>query len=242
MDQLVALGYVQAPGENLEKAIANTVREMRCNLARAYMDGGFYALGAEILAELYDAEPGQYRFGVHLALCHQALGQVVDLRALVDRMTADRQAAAAKAGAELKNLVDSLRARQAEAGQLTAEGELDGEHLSEEERRSYDDLRLTARFSRFDLDFLMSWVLLAEGRPEAALEHLARAGRATPRRPSLHIQIGETLVALRKWPEAEAAFRRTLDLDPRNPHAHLGVAKASLRQGRVEEGVAAALE
>ncbi len=242
MDQLVALGYVEAPGENLEKAIANTVREMRYNLARAYMDGGFYALGAEILAELYDAEPEQYRFGVHLALCHQALGQVAELRALVERMTADRQAAAAKAGEELKELGERLKARQTEANQLTAEGGVDFEHLSEEEKQIYDDLRLTARFSRFDLDFLMSWVLLAEAKPEAALEHLARAGQAEPRRPSLHIQIGETLVALRQWPEAEAAFRRALALDPRNPHAHLGVAKACLRQDRVEEGVAEALE
>ncbi|MDP2430660.1 MAG: alkaline phosphatase family protein [Pseudomonadota bacterium] len=242
MDQLVALGYVEAPVEGLEKAIANTVREMRYNLARAWMDGGFHAQGGEILAELYAAAPDQYRFGVHLALCHQALGQVAALRELVESMTAHRQAAAAKAGEDLKGFIERIKARQAEAGQLTAEGEIDFEQTSDEEKQAYDDLRMTARFSTHDLDFLMSWVWLAEGKPEAALERLTRAGQSETRRPSLHIQIGETLVALRRWPEAEAAFRRALILDPRNPHAHLGMAKACLRQGRVEEGVAAALD
>lgn len=242
MDQLVALGYVEAPGENLQKAIRNTVQEMRYNLARAYMDGGLYAQGAEILGELYDAEPDQYRFGVHLALCQRALNKVAELRALVERMTRDRQAAAAKAAEELNAFAERVKKRQAEAGELTPDGEIDGERLSEEERQEYDDLRLTARFSGFDLDLLMGWVLTAEGRHAAALEHLLRAGRADASRPGLHVQIGESLVALRRWPEAEQAFRRALEIDLRNPHAQLGLAKACLRQGRVEEGVAAALE
>ncbi len=242
MDQLVALGYVEAPGENLEKAISNTVQEMRYNLARAYMDGGLYAQGGELLAELYAAAPEEYRFGVHLALCHQALGKVAELRELVERMTVTRQAAAEKAVADLKALVERIKVRQAEAGQLTPEGEIDFEHSSDAEKQEYDDLRMTARFSSYDLDFMMSWVLLAEGRPEAALEHLQRAGQAQPNRTSLHIQIGEALAVLRKWPEAEQAFRRALILDPRNPHAHLGMAKACLRQDRVDEGVAAALD
>jgi len=240
MDQLVALGYVEAPGENLEKAIQSTVQEMRYNLARAWMDGGFHARGGEILAELFAAAPEEYRFGTHLALCHQALGQVKELRELVERMTVSRRAAAEKAVLELKTWRENVLARQ--TGQLTPEGDIDLEPLSEEERNQYNDLRLTASFSHHDLDFLMSWVLRAEGKPEAALEHLQRAAQSETRRPSLFIQIGETLGTLRKWPEAETAFRRALALDPRNPHALLGVGKACLRQDKVEEGVALVLD
>ena len=242
MDQLVALGYVEAPGENLEKAIRNTVQEMRYNLARAWMDGGFYARGADILAGLFADAPEEYRFGVHLALCHQALNQVKELRELVERMTVSRRAAAETAGQELKTWREDVLARQREAGQLTAEGEIDQAHLSEEERNHYNDLRLTARFSHHDLDFLMSWVLRAEGKPAEALAHLQRAAATETRRPTLFIQIGETLGTLKKWPEAEAIFRRALALDPRNPHALLGAGKACLRQGRLEEGLALVLD
>jgi hypothetical protein len=41
---------------------------MRYNLARAWMDGGFYAQGGEILAELFAAAPEEYRFATNLAL------------------------------------------------------------------------------------------------------------------------------------------------------------------------------
>lgn len=242
MDQLVALGYVEAPGENLEKAIRNTVQEMRYNLARAWMDGGFYSQGGDILAELFAASPEEYRFGAHLALCHQALGQVAELRELVERMTVTRRAAAEKAVEELRALIERIKEAQREAGQITAEGEIEFERMSEEEQTRFNDLRLTARFSTFDLDFLMSWVLRAENQPEAALEHLMRAGQAEPRRPTLHIQIGETLGSLRQWQKAEAAYRRALELDPRNPHALLGVGKACLRLNRLEEGIAMVLD
>lgn len=242
MDQLVALGYIEAPGDNLEEAIAKTVREMRYNLARAYMDGGFYAQGADILAELYETWPDQYRFGVHLALCRRALNQVTELRELVERLTRDRQAAAARAAEELQAFTDRLKARQAEEGELTSEGALNPAHLSEEERDQYDDLRLTSSFSKSDLDLLMGWVLTAEGDNAGALEHLQRASRGNASRPGLYVQIGEALAALRRWPEAEQSFRRALTIDPLDPHAHLGVAKCALRQGRVEEGVNEALE
>jgi tetratricopeptide (TPR) repeat protein len=156
------------------------------------MDGGLYAKAGEILQELYDVQPQQYRFGVQLALCLRAQGEVAALRTLVERLSTD--------------------------------------------------LRLLARFSRFDLDYLMGWVLGAEGDHEGALQHLLRAGRLEPRRTGLHVQIGEALGALRRWPEAEQAYRRALAIDPLNPHAQLGVAKACLRQNRVDEGIAAALD
>ena len=243
MDQLVALGYVEAPGEDRAKAVANTVRELRYNLARSYMDAGRYQDGAEILAELYQAYPDQYRFGVQLALCLRVQGKskVPELRALVERMTADRQQVAAKAREDLAAFEERLKARQGEAGELDEDGDIDPAHLSEEESSEYNDLRLLSRFSGFDLDYLMGWVLAAEGEHEQALAHLLRAGRAEPRRPGLHVYIGESLLALRRWKEAEQAFRRALAIDPLNPHAQLGVARACLRQKRVEEGVGAAL-
>ena len=239
---MVALGYIEPPSKNIEEAVRMTTRDIRHNLAQANMDGGHYVQAAKILEELYDVEPNQYRLGVHLALCYRALGKISELRALVERMTNDRQETSAKATEDLKVFIDQIKTRQAAANELTAEGEIDANLLSEEERQRYHDLLLDARFNNADLDLLMGWVLAAEGQHETALEHLLRAGQADKLRPGLYLQIGESLAALRRWQEAERAFRRALAIDPLNPHAHLGIAKACLRQGRVEEGVAAALE
>jgi predicted AlkP superfamily phosphohydrolase/phosphomutase/Tfp pilus assembly protein PilF len=243
MDQLVALGYIEKPDENREKAVANTVRELRYNLARSYMDAGLMAEALPILAELYRNEPDQYRFGVHLALCHRSLNQVAPLRALVEKMTEERQAASAKAKADLETLQADLRQRQEEAGKLKEDGGIDWAEATEDERKRHDDLRLLARFSAFDLDYLMGWVLAAEGDKLAALERLKQAEQVERRRPGLHLQIGETYLALHRWDEAEIAFRKALAIDPLNPHAFLGLARAALPdRARGEQAVEAALD
>jgi predicted AlkP superfamily phosphohydrolase/phosphomutase/tetratricopeptide (TPR) repeat protein len=242
MDQLVALGYVEAPGADQARAVANTVRELRYNLARSYMDAGRHADAVPVLAALYAAEPEQFRFGVQLALCYRALGFVPELRALVERLSEDRQAAAARAREDLAALAERLLARQAEAGELDAGGGIDPDRLSEDERRQYDELRLLAQFNSYDLDYLMGWVLAAEGEPEAALAHLQRAERMNALRPGLHIQIGETLLGLNRLEEAERAFGKALAIDPLSPHASLGLAKVRLRQRSAEDAVRLALQ
>lgn len=228
MDQLVALGYIEKLDENREKAVANTVRELRYNLARSYMDAGLMAEALPILAELYRDYPDQYRFGVHLALCHRSLNQVAPLRALVEKMTEDRQAAATKAKTDIEALQDEIRKRQAEAGELKADGAIDWSKAGEQERKRFEELGALTRFSVFDLDYLMGWVLAAEGDKLAALERLKQAERIERRRPGLHLQIGETYLALRRFDEAEIAFRKALAIDPLNPHAFLGLARAAL--------------
>lgn len=243
MDQLVALGYIEKLDDNREKAVANTVRELRYNLARSYMDASRLADAAPILAGLYREQPDQYRFGVHLALCYRTLNEVAALRALVEKMTEDRKSAAENARIQLETLHADIRKRQEDAGQLKENGELDLEQLTDEDREQYNNLRLQARFSGFDLDYLMGWVLAAEGDNAGALEHLQRAEQAERQRPGLYLQIGDAYLALRRWDEAEAAFRKALAIDPLNPHAQLGLARAFLPdRDQAEKAVEAALE
>ncbi|HMV18023.1 MAG TPA: alkaline phosphatase family protein [Zoogloea sp.] len=256
MDQLVALGYIEKLDDNREQAVAQTVRELRYNLARSYMDAGRMLDAAPLLQELYAAEPDQYRFGVHLALCYRALNRVAELRPLVERMTRDRQEAAQTARAALQALCDTVRQRQQAVATTTAVraqddppsaadalASIDLSQLTEDERSQVDELRFKAWFSTSDLDYLMGWVLGAEGRHDEALAHLLKAERADPGRPGLLVQIGEAHLAVHRWDEAEAAFRRALAADALSPYAHLGVARALLpRRARAEEAVEAALD
>lgn len=245
LDQLVALGYIEKLDDDREKAVTNTVRELRYNLARSFMDAGRLADAEPLLLGLYETDPGQYRFGVNLALCYRASSKVAKLRALVERLTRERQAAADKARAELETLATDLRRRRldaatkntagpeagamAESSGTADQGAIEFELLTDDERRKLNDLRLEARFSNFDLDFLMGWVLGAEGDHESALQHLRRAEQVERSRPGLHLQIGEAFLAMRHWDEAEEAFRKALAVDPLNPHGHLGIARAYLR-------------
>ena len=73
MDQLVALGYVDPLPDNLEERVSNIENELQYNLACAYMDGNEYRQAAIILKKLFENEPFEYRYGMKLAFCYQAL-------------------------------------------------------------------------------------------------------------------------------------------------------------------------
>ena len=67
-------------------------------------------------------------------------------------------------------------------------------------------------------------VLLAQGgRPEIGLPHLLQAAGSDPQNPHIHYNIGLTLRALGRGPEARERFRHTLALDPDHPGARAQV-------------------
>jgi tetratricopeptide (TPR) repeat protein len=55
---------------------------------------------------------------------------------------------------------------------------------------------------------------------------------------ALRFNMAATLMKLEKWPEAEAQFRRALDIDPRMAPAHRYLAETLLRQGNRKDAVA----
>jgi hypothetical protein len=56
LDQLVALGYVEEPDADHDKAVKGTLTDLRTNLAEAYQDAGRHADAIAILRELRDAD------------------------------------------------------------------------------------------------------------------------------------------------------------------------------------------
>lgn len=115
IDQLVALGYIEPPPADRQQAIDNTVRELRYNLARSYMDDGRQGAAAEILETLYQRWPNEHRFGVQLASCFLALERIDDLRSVVDDLATRRRDDADTARRELQALMEKIRTRRAAA-------------------------------------------------------------------------------------------------------------------------------
>lgn len=244
LDQLVALGYIEKPDDNREKAVARAARELRYNLAQSYMDAGRYRDAVPLLRELLANDPEEYRFGMQLALCYRSLSETAALRQLVEQLTVQRQQAAVTARESLKEWAEKIKTRRAERQQAAADGELtdDTALLDEQEQQEFNRLRLLARFSVFDLDYLMGCVLIDEGRYQEALQHLQRAEKADAERPGLFLQIGEAYLRLRHWTHAEHAYRKTLTLDPLNAHAHLGLARSLLPRRDSQQAAIEALE
>lgn len=76
-----------------------------------------------------------------------------------------------------------------------------------------------------------------ETRPKV-VSSAQKALELDPQLSEAHVILGYTDMTLWRWAEAEAEFRRALDLNPNDPRAHEGLAIWLLCQGQIEEALA----
>ena len=227
--QLVELGYIDKPDENLEKAAASTVKELRHNLARDLADAKRLPEAIAIFQELWDGNPDESRFGVKLLECRLALGHIAAAREAWERLVREKQRYAQTAAEELKRLNEAWQHRKPE-------------DLTEEEQRRLQLVRKKAGVNRHTFAFLHGRILAAGGEHQKALEAFAQAAEVqVHNRPSLYQQMGESLLALRRWEEAEACFNEILAIDPINAFAHQGLSRVHLARRHPKPALNAAL-
>lgn len=228
VDQLVALGYIDKPDENAEKAVAMAVRELDYNLALAYMDAGWHAEAAPRLEDLLAEYPDQYRFGIQLVRCYQALGRVGEARALLETLLERKEENAFNAGEELKTWIEEHK-------------EIRGEDLTEAQLRQVRELRAEAATNPYAINYLLGSLLFSEGNENDALGCLLKAEAANPNSPDLYNKVGEVYLAMRRLADADRSFARAIEIDPENAAAHAGLARVRLRQRRNAEAAEEAL-
>jgi tetratricopeptide (TPR) repeat protein len=84
-----------------------------------------------------------------------------------------------------------------------------------------------------------AWVLVARGRPEEALREIQRAQQIDPLSPRANVDVGWVYLRLRRYDDAAAQCRRTLELEPGFAAAEACLSEAYARKGQLGEAVAA---
>ena len=213
LQRLVALGYIQPPSEDQSKAVASTMRELKYNLARDYLDSRRPQKALPLVEEVAREKPDQARFHLHLAQCFLALRRNQEAKEILQRLLLPKtETAEASAAASTQD-------------EAAAQAPVSGDEASPPPWA----------------DLLMGVIQFEERDLEAALASLLRAERADPRLPGLHLRIGETYLRQERVQDAERAFRKALDIDGDCPEAHLGLAMVHLRQHRDAEAAEEAL-
>src|SRR5205823_14090304 len=64
---------------------------------------------------------------------------------------------------------------------------------------------------------------------------LEKAKKAEPEKASIREALGIAYFRLRRWPEAEAEFRKVLELSPADDYAHYALGRTLEKQGRDAE-------
>jgi predicted AlkP superfamily phosphohydrolase/phosphomutase/tetratricopeptide (TPR) repeat protein len=221
LQQFVALGYIQPPSEDQNKAVEVAVREQQYNLARVYLDTQRHTEALPIFEELTKKWTDQPRFAQHLAQCYWALGRRADAKSLLEQLLTYEPKETSPPAKE-----------NGDGGQAAVETPIEqtaGDSKNEEPKpRPWADL-------------LMGIIHFEEGDMDSALTSLLKAEQSDPHLPDLHLRIGETYLRQKRIQDAERAFQRALEIDGDRAEAHLGLAVACLRQRRNEEGAEQAL-
>ncbi len=225
MDQLVALGYVEAPDADQHKAVENTVRELDYNLACAYIDGGVFTEAILLLERLYAQWPMEHRFGAKLRLCYQNLGRVADLRRSTDTLIQRRLEEAKEAAREVESLgLNDPDKQAAERARI--------ESLDEKERakvaREREHLLGKARPNLHALNYLSAYADMFEKNYATALAKLEQLDTDFGARRNAISLRGDIHLRQRDWDKAREAYGQALEIDAEMPGPHLGLARAAL--------------
>jgi Flp pilus assembly protein TadD len=76
---------------------------------------------------------------------------------------------------------------------------------------------------------------LRKGMAAQATVALEKAKRREPEKASIREALGIAYFRIRRWQEAEAEFRKVLDLSPVNDYAHYALGRCLEKQGRDAE-------
>lgn len=228
IDQLVALGYIEKPSEDREKAVSQTVRELNYNLARSYMDAGRQADAVPLLTDLVARWPDEYRFGIQLVQCRQAAGQRAEARKLLEELFARK----AKNAAAAQEILQAFHGRY---------GRKKPDELTPKEQDELRGLISEASWNPFVMEYLMGSLLLGEGDEAGALRHLQKAEAADSKQPVLYLKIAEVYLNMKEWADVDRCSRKALALDPDNAWAHLLLAQSLLARRRFQEAAEASL-
>jgi tetratricopeptide (TPR) repeat protein len=242
LEQMVALGYIERPDENISKAVADTIAELRYNLAEAYQDDDRHYEAADIFRDLYEKDPDEQRYAVHYFISCQALDRTSEMRRIVNDLDGRRRALYQQAVGKVKEFLEVAKERSVDKAADTPDtlSTLLG-LLNPEERKEFVKWRRLANYQPAVVDYLNGQVLTVEKRYAEALACLARVTDAHLARPGLLLQTGELYQKLGRFKEARRVYETAIQIDPDNPHAHLGLARTALRRQQWEKAANHAL-
>jgi predicted AlkP superfamily phosphohydrolase/phosphomutase/tetratricopeptide (TPR) repeat protein len=233
--QLVELGYLAPPGPNARENVEECVRELKYNLARSYRDGDCCGEAAALARGLWDRWPKEHRFGILLADCLAAVGQVTRRRSVIEELGRRIDRYQAEAQTELT--------RRKEQKDLEPKKEPAPEN-AQQRRAQFEERQLAElAFGRpLLLDCLLLGQALLEKHPDEARRCVEKLARAENLSYGMDLHLAGAMAELGDFKEARAVLEAALASDPESAPVHSQLARVHLRAGNLGEAIAAATE
>ena len=219
MQQLIELGYIQKPDENVAKNIEGTIDESRFYLARVYMSKNNYSEALPILEDLYNRKGKEIRYAFRYAKCLESLGRIDEANNTVQKII-DNEEKEYPALFLLKGTLEYAKGNYEKALEFL-------------EKTKNMDSKLPQLYQQ------IGFVYLKMRRPNDAEKAFNKALENDPENEQVHY--GLSLVKLRKkgYDEAANYALNAVGLLYFFPRAHLNLGIALAKMGMFEKSVEA---
>lgn len=247
LQQFIDLGYVDAPGEDVRRAVAQAEAEADYNVAASLGEAGRAGEAKTLLVALTDRFPDEVRYWLALARMCFASNAPEDAAACLAAL--ERLKPAEVSTIVIRGLLawsrgdlDTCAAALSEAEAAAPNDALVQTYLGRlhlRRRRWRDAESAFRRALALDPDLAeahygLSVALPRQDRVEAGIEHGLRAVGLRHEFPEAHFQLGAILSRLGWYERALQAFDITLRLRPGFVLAHRYLARINARLGRLE--------
>lgn len=211
LEQFVALGYIEKPDSDREKAVVKCERERMWNLARVYLHSARPHLALPVLEEIWDAAPDRVDYGLALASCQAQLG-----------MAEEAQATALESVSEYPE----APAYRVVLGRIAFAARRFDEALEH-----YQAALATAP-DEPKYAFGAGSVCLGMRRWDQAAEYFRKAIEIDPHYAEAYEALAHTELRRRDWREAASAALEAIGFEHNRPwsHLYLGIALLKLEQ------------
>lgn len=210
MQQLIELGYIEAPGENIAQRIEDVKNESRYYVARNLLDGGKSNEAIEILEPIFE-DTQETRYGQKLAHAYLSTKKFKKCRALIDKLK------------EKQSEIEALQEKEGSSDEKTSTKKKKG-FIREIELPNY-------------IDYVEGLLLMYLNRPEKALKLLRKVEESAPNALNVILNIGKVCLMRQRWVDAQNAFIKVLAIDESNSFAHHGLGLTFLRENRLEDAL-----
>lgn len=242
MEQLIELGYMARPAENVQSRMNLASEEARYNLAVSHLDAENLSEAAALLEALYAEFPQKQRYVMQLAFCRIMQNRPAEARALAEKFNATERnspqvqvllGSIAFADGRDEDAVNHLRSAEAANPRLPNLHAQIGQVYVQQEKWT-DAGRAFTRALEIDPDapmplYGLSVVALHDQRPEDAARLALRAVGLMHYFPNAHFVLGVALFRLGWYDRAAGAFDALLKLRPNFLGAHRYLAATYLK-------------
>ena len=249
LEQFVALGYIDAVSDDPTEAVAETNRENKWSLARAYLYSGKYDGALPLLEDCFNAYPErtdyaqllartQLNLGLAteaeetLAICLESFGDNLSahiLQGQIELKKGNHEAALTHLKILLEKSPEHPQALELLCQCCARLSQWSDARKSADTLLSLDPDSYQARLT------LARIALLHDKDPQAATAAALEAIQLQYGDPRAHNVLGQALILLGQLPEAEQALINSLKLNPDSPQATNSLVQLYRQRGETEK-------